>query len=65
MRGERTWGKWVWVKVKPPQNRRFWSMCPLTGVPFGEPIFDPLPNRVSQFGIARRPDMLFAILLTN
>ena len=34
---------WVWVKIKPPGDRRFWSMFPLTRVPFGVPIFDPLP----------------------
>ena len=26
---------WVWVKIKPPGDRRFWSMFPS--------IFDPLP----------------------
>ena len=36
--------KWVWVKIKPPGDHRFWSMCPLARVPFGVPIFDPQPN---------------------
>ena len=37
---------WVWVKIKPPGDRRFWSMFPLTRVPFGGyPIFDPQPNK--------------------
>ena len=36
--------KWVWVKIKPPGDRRFWSMLPLTRVPFWVPILDPLPN---------------------
>ena len=35
---------WVWVKIQPPGDRRwFWSMFPLTRVPFGVPIFDPQP----------------------
>ena len=36
-------------KLKPPGDRKFWpmmSMFPLTGVPFGVPIFDPQPDRV-------------------
>ena len=31
-------------KIKPPGDRRFWSMFPLTRVPFGVPIFDPQPT---------------------
>ena len=34
---------WVWVKIKPPGDYRFWSMLPLARVPFGVPIFDPQP----------------------
>ena len=34
----------IWVKTKPPGDRRFWSMFPLTRVPFGVPIFDPQPH---------------------
>ena len=30
-------------KLNQELDRRFWSMCPLTGVPFGVPFFDPLP----------------------
>ena len=26
---------WVWVKTKPPGDRRFWSMFPVTGFHFG------------------------------
>ena len=26
---------WVWVKIKPPGHRKFWSIFPLTIVPFG------------------------------
>ena len=37
--------KWVWVKIKPPENHRFWFMLPLTRVPFWVPVFDPQPNR--------------------
>ena len=36
--------KWVWVKIKPPGDRRFWSRFPFTRVPFEVPIFDPHPN---------------------
>ena len=33
---------WVWVKVKPPGDHKFWSMFPLARVPLGgDPIFDP------------------------
>ena len=35
---------WVWVKMKPPGDRRFWSMFPLTRVPFWVYIFDPPPT---------------------
>ena len=35
----------TWVKIKPPGDRRFWSMFPLTRVPFGAPIFDPQPHQ--------------------
>ena len=34
---------WVWVKIKPPADNRFWSMLPLTRVPFRVHIFDPRP----------------------
>ena len=30
-------------KLNHQENRRFWSMCPLTRVPVGVPIFDPQP----------------------
>ena len=33
---------WVWVKIQPPGDRRFYSLFPFTRVPFwGYPIFDP------------------------
>ena len=35
-----SWEK-VRVKIKPPGDLRFWSMFPLTRVPFGVPIFGP------------------------
>ena len=35
---------WVWVKIKPPGDRRFWSMLPVTRVLFWVPIFDPQPH---------------------
>ena len=41
--------KWVWVKIKPPGDRRCWSMFPLARVPFGVPIFDPQPNQRSSW----------------
>ena len=34
---------WVWVKIKPPGDRRFWSMFPFTMIPFWVHIFDPQP----------------------
>ena len=34
-------GIWVWVKIEPPGDHRFWSMFPLARVLFGVPIFDP------------------------
>ena len=34
---------WVWVKIKPPGDRRFWSMFPLTRVPLWFLIFEPHP----------------------
>ena len=43
-RGNAKRNRWVWVKMKPPGDRRFWSMCTLTRVPFGVPIFDPQPG---------------------
>ena len=30
-------GIWVWLKIKPPGDRRFWSMVPFTRVPFWVP----------------------------
>ena len=36
--------KWVWVKIEPPQHRRFWSMLQFTNILFWVPIFDPHPN---------------------
>ena len=38
---------WVWVRIKPG-DRRFWSMFPLTRVPFGVPIFYPQPGKVAK-----------------
>ena len=32
---------WVWLKIKQEGLRRFWSMFPLTRVPFWVPIFYP------------------------
>ena len=29
---------------KATMDRRLWPMLPLTGVPFGVPMFDPLPH---------------------
>ena len=34
---------WVWVKIKPPKNHRFYSLVPFTRVPFWVPVFDPQP----------------------
>ena len=35
--------KWVWVKIKVPGDRRFWSMFPFTRLTFWVPNFDPQP----------------------
>ena len=35
---------WVGVKIKPPGDRRFWSMFPLTRAPCWVPFFDPHPS---------------------
>ena len=35
--------RWVWVKINPPENRRFWSMFPFTRIPFWARMFDPQP----------------------
>ena len=37
--------KWVWLKIKKQGLRRFWSMFPLTRVPFWYWLFEPQPNR--------------------
>ena len=34
----------VWGKIEPPGDRRFWSMFPLTRVPFWYRFFDPQPH---------------------
>ena len=36
-------GMWVWLKIKQEGLRRFWSMCPLTRVPFWYRFFEPQP----------------------
>ena len=36
--------RWVWVKIKPPGDHRFWSMLPFTRIPFWVHSFDPQPN---------------------
>ena len=38
-----SYSTWVWVNIKPPEDRRFWSMYLFTRVPFWVPIFDPQP----------------------
>ena len=34
---------WVWLKIKQEGLRRFWSMFPLSRVPFGYRFFEPQP----------------------
>ena len=52
----------MWVKNRPPGDHRFWSLLPLTRVPFwGYPIFDPQPHRgapgrTARGGSPRGPD---------
>ena len=36
--------KWVWVKIEPPGDRRFWSMFPFTRIPFGVHMLDSQSN---------------------
>ena len=36
--------EWVWLKIKQEGLRRFWSMCPLTRVPFWYWFFEPQPS---------------------
>ena len=35
---------WVWLKMKQEGLRRFWSMFPLTRVPFWYRFFEPQPH---------------------
>ena len=44
---------WVWVKIKPPGDRRFWPTLPLVWVPVWVRIFDPQPYVTSQQGEER------------
>ena len=46
--------KWVWVKIKPPENRRFSSMLPLPKFYFGSRFFNPLPNIRKMLGYDTR-----------
>ena len=34
----------MWVEIKPSGDRKYWSMFPLTRVPFWVPIFHPQPH---------------------
>ena len=34
---------WVWLKINQEGLRRFWSMFPLSRVPFGYRFFEPQP----------------------
>ena len=36
--------KWQWLKIQQGGLRRFWSMFPLTRVPFWYRFFEPQPN---------------------
>ena len=36
--------KWLWLKIQQEGLRRFWSMFPLTRVPFWYRFFEPQPN---------------------
>ena len=37
-------GRWLWLKIKQEGLRGFWSMFPLTKVPFWYQFFEPLPD---------------------
>ena len=36
--------RWVWLKITEEGQRRFWSMFPLTRVPFWYQFFEPQPG---------------------
>ena len=40
---------WQWLKIKQEGLRRFWSMFPLTRVPFWHQLFEPQPFVVAAF----------------
>ena len=44
---------WVWLKINQEGLRRFWSMCPLTRVPFWDQFFEPQPNGNQSQNVAR------------
>ena len=48
---------WLWVKIKPPGDRRFWSIFPFTRVPFWAPIVDPQPYRVAKRQVSWGPQL--------
>ena len=48
--------KWVWLKIKQEGLRRFWSMFPLTRVPFWHRIFEPQPSGDKPRVISRNPE---------
>ena len=49
-RGSPCYGsKWVWRKDNQDRLHRFWSMFPLTRVPFWYRFVEPQPNGVRPF----------------
>ena len=46
----------MWLKIEQEGLRRFWSMFPLTRVPFWYRFFEPLPN-MKQNILLRTPEL--------
>ena len=59
-RREMPWAlnKWVWVKIKLPGDRRFWSMLPFPRIPVWVQMFDPPPNCMAPKTCVRKPSVL-------
>ena len=51
--GFRLMSRWVWVKIKPPGDRWFWSILPFTRVPLGYPFVTH--SQIDPFGFGPFP----------
>ena len=52
----------VWLNIKQEGLRRFWSICPLTRVPFWDRFFEPQPYDSYPAFKLRRPAFFFGAL---